>query len=140
MDVCCNFIKISLGPDDSEQSKIDKILTMNLALGEMIPCLSLRSNMPFALKARYPVLAGLEAWELLLMSKRNQPCCVEVISVEPHSKDLLTHIITVSWGPTATVIRVSVHQGSQGRSIWARIDVVDVGVHGCCRREGEMRG
>jgi hypothetical protein len=55
-----------------------------------------------SLIASYPVLASLEAWELLLMSERNQPHRVKVISVEPHLKDLLTYIIAVSWGPTAT--------------------------------------
>ncbi len=130
MDVCSNFVEISLGPHDSKQSKIDEILTMNFALREMIPCISLGSNMPFSLIASYPVLASLKAWELLLMSERNQPCRVKVISVKPHLKDLLTHIIAVSWGPTATGMRANVPKGSQGRSIWARVDAVVVGIHG----------
>ena len=36
MHICTDFVNAGLGPNSSMNSKIDKVLTMDLALGEMI--------------------------------------------------------------------------------------------------------
>ncbi len=99
MHMCTDFVDVGLWSNSSINSKIDEVLTVDLALGETIASWLHATSVTLSLILTDPPPASSHVGEFLLVPHQLNPYGIQVFSVQPQRNDLIPHFLRISSAP-----------------------------------------
>jgi hypothetical protein len=105
MHICMDFADVGLGSNSLINSEIDEVLTVDLALGEMIASWPPATRVTLSLIQTDPPPASSQAGEFFLVPQQLNPYGIQIFSVHPQRNDLIPHFLCISSAPPLTWMR-----------------------------------
>ena len=118
MHICMDFADVGLGSNSLINSEIDEVLTVDLALGEMIASWPPATRVTLSLIQIDPPPASSQAGEFLLVPQQLNPYSIQIFSVHPQRNDLIPHFLRISSAPPLTWMRCAGQSRAILRTNW----------------------